>query len=296
MVAGLAVVFSCIGYVEEATKHLLLNPKAIAANEIHQYFTVNSVFYDPDIFGRYLALVMILLVAALLYDRNPRVVIVVSVTLAALWVCLVFTLSRSSLAALLVGMAVLAAMRWRIKPVVVVAVAVVVVGGAAVAISPKTFGLNQGLNGASSGRANLVTGGIGMFGDRPVWGYGSGAFVTEYRRQNPGAQSNGATASHTIPVTIAAEQGLIGLLAYIALVLASLRTLLRGARSDPFRAALGAAYLALLLHTMLYAAYLEDPLTWALLAVGGALAVAYRERLEQTRREARLHRRQAAVT
>jgi hypothetical protein len=42
----------------------------------------------------------------------------------------------------------------------------------------------------------------------------------------------------------------------------------------PARAAVGAAFVALLAHTMMYAAFLEDPLTWTLLAVGTALAVA----------------------
>ena len=34
-------------------KTLFLNPKLVAANDVHAYFTVNSVFFDPDIFGRF---------------------------------------------------------------------------------------------------------------------------------------------------------------------------------------------------------------------------------------------------
>jgi hypothetical protein len=49
--------------------------------------------------------------------------------------------------------------------------------------------------------------------------------------------------------------------------------LLRGSRSDWTRAAVAAAFLALVFHTMLYADFLEDPVAWALLAVGAALAV-----------------------
>ena len=65
LVAGLAVSFAAVGFAEYATKSVFLNPKLIAANDIHTYFTVNSVFFDPDIFGRFLALVMILLAAVL---------------------------------------------------------------------------------------------------------------------------------------------------------------------------------------------------------------------------------------
>ena len=120
-----------------------------------------------------------------------------------------------------------------------VALAVVAIGAAAIAMSPKTFGLNQGLNGASSGRGSLVSGGIDLFGERPIWGYGSGSFGTEYSRHH--RTSKTLSASHTIPITIAAEQGVIGELIYIALLLVAAGALLargplgpgRGRRSVP---------------------------------------------------------------
>jgi O-antigen ligase len=286
----LAVLFACVGYVEYATKTLLLNPSLVARADVHQYFTVNSVFFDPDIFGRYLALVMILIVAVLLYDQRRRVQIGSVLVLAILWAGLVLTLSRSSLGALLLGLAVLAAVRWKVWPVVSAAGVVVVVGLIALAISPKTFGLNQGLNGASSGRANLVSGGARMFSQRPLYGYGSGAFVVQYRRENKLGPSSLA-ASHTIPITIAAEQGLIGEIVYLVLVIAAVITLFRGTRSDPVRAAVAAAFLALLLHTMLYADFLEDPVTWTLMAIGAELAVqSYRARRAQEAERRRLRR------
>ena len=52
--------------------------------------------------------------------------------------------------------------------------------------------------------------------------------------------------------------------------------LVRGARADPARAAIAAAFLALVFHTLLYADFLEDPVTWTLLGVGTALAFASR--------------------
>jgi putative inorganic carbon (HCO3(-)) transporter len=294
LITGLALIFCAVGFGEEATGRLLLNPKLIANNQVHLYFTVNSVFFDPDIFGRFLALVMILGVAVLIYDRRPRNVMASAAVLAVLWGCLVLTLSRSSLVALLLGMAVLAALRWRATRLVIATVtAVVVLGGVAVAITPRTFGLNQGLNGASSGRAHLVTGGVTMFGDRPLWGYGSGAFEAEYAKQNGGCGQ--VCASHTIAVTIAAEQGLVGLAPYLALIVAAVVTLLRGARGDPVRAAVAAAFIALLLHTELYADFLEDPMTWTLLAVGGALAHRWADARELAGRRERQARRAAAA-
>ena len=79
--------------------------------------------------------------------------------------------------------------------------------------------------------------------------------------------------SHTTPITIAAEQGMIGLLAYVALLAAALLTLARGGlRGRPVRVAILAAFVALVVHTWAYADFLEDPITWALLAVGAVLA------------------------
>jgi putative inorganic carbon (HCO3(-)) transporter len=273
VIVGLALIFAAIAYAEYATKTIILNPKLVVTNDLHTYFTVNSVFFDPDIFGRFLALVMILLAVMLLYPRPGREQALTVVVLGALWVALVLTLSRSSLGALLVGLGVLAALRWRPTRALYIAVAVIVVGAVAVAATPRTFGLNQGINGASSGRGGLVSGGVSLFADRPVWGYGSGSFVTEYRRHHR-ATATSLSASHTIPVTIAAEQGLIGEVVYVLLVLAAMVCLIRRSRGDPTRSALAAAFVALIFHTMLYADFLEDPVTWALLAIGVSLAVA----------------------
>ncbi len=270
---ALAVAFSFIGFFEYATKTVILSSKLAIANGLHAYFTVNSVFLDPDIFGRYLALVMILLAVALIYNLPERVQAAVTLVLAVLWAGLVLTLSRSSLAALLVGLAVLASLRWKPGRALVVAVVVIALGAIAVAASPKTFGLNQGINGASSGRGGLVTGGLSLFGDRPVWGYGSGSFVTEYRRHNR-LTATSLSASHTIPITIAAEQGLIGELAYLAFVISAILCVIRRTRGDPVRSALAAAFIALMFHTLLYADFLEDPTTWVLLGIGLALAAA----------------------
>lgn len=269
---ALAVIFSAIGFAEYATKTIILSSKLVVANDLHTYFTVNSVFYDPDIFGRYLALAMILLAVLLLYERPQREPIVTVVVLAVLWVGLLLTLSRSSLGALLVGLAALAALRWKPSRALVAAAVVIALGGLAVAATPRTFGLNQGLNGASSGRGGLVSGGLSLFADRPVWGWGSGAFVKEYRSHHR-ATATTLSASHTIPITIAAEQGLIGEVAYLALVVAALGCLFRRARGDPVRSAIAATFAALVFHTLLYADFLEDPVTWALLGVGVSLAV-----------------------
>jgi O-antigen ligase len=270
LVVALGVVFSGIAFIEYATKTVLFNSKLVAENQLYTYFVVNSVFFDPNIFGRYLALVMALLAVVLLYDRRPREHLAAAVVLAVLWVALVLSLSRSSMAGLLAALALLAAIKWRPSRTLVAVVAVLVLGGAAVAITPTTFGFNQSFNGVSAGRGSVLSGGARLFADRPVQGFGSGSFEIEYHRHNP--DSGPLTASHTTPVTIAAEQGLIGELPYLALIVAALVVLMRGTRGDPARAAIAAAFVALVVHTLFYADFLEDPSTWVLLSLGVALA------------------------
>jgi O-antigen ligase len=129
------------------------------------------------------------------------------------------------------------------------------------------------LNIDTSGRANLVSGGLDLFGERPLWGYGSGSFQRAYRDHSDN-QDLPVSISHTEPVTVAAEQGLIGLVLYVALIVVALWTMLSGIRAGPLaaRAAVLAAFVVLLVHTLAYAGFFEDPITWVLLAVGASLA------------------------
>jgi len=274
---GLALVFSGIGYVEYATKHLFLNPKLIASNDLHTYFRTNSVFFDPNIYGRFLVVAMLAVAATMLGTARARVVWVGAVVLAALWAGLVLTLSQSSLGALLVGLATLAVLRWGAKRVLLPAAAVAALAVAAVLVTPHTFGVNlHNLNGSSSGRSQLVSGGGALFAARPIAGYGSGSFIVQYRRhEGRRITTDSATASHTIPITVAAEQGVIGLIAYLGLLAAAFARLLgRAAGTSVARSFTAAAFLALTFHTLVYAAFLEDPITWALLGLGTALAAA----------------------
>jgi putative inorganic carbon (hco3(-)) transporter len=277
LLVGLALVFSAIGYVEYATKHIFLNPKLLASNDLHTYFRTNSVFFDPNIYGRFLVVAMLAVAATMLQTARAKVVWIGAAVLAALWAGLVLTLSQSSLGALLVGLATLAVLRWGAKRVLLPGAAVLALVLAAVLLTPHTFGVNlHNLDSSSSGRTQLVSGGGSLFAARPLDGYGSGSFIAEYRRhEGRRISADAATASHTIPITVAAEQGLIGLLAYVALLAAALARLLRHrAGLSVARSAVAAAFLALIFHTLVYAAFLEDPITWALLGIGTALAAA----------------------
>jgi O-antigen ligase len=279
----LALAFAAVGFWEFQTRSLLLNPKVIASNQVEEYFRVNSLFFDPNIYGRFLALVMIGLASVLLWAKRPRNLALTIASLVVLWGGLVTTLSQSSFAALLLGLFVLAWLRFGGKVVLLPSLAAVAIAAVLVLAFPSTLRLEfneRSLDRATSGRVDLMRGGVSMARERPLGGWGSGSFEQEYRRQERASRREATAASHTIPITIAAEQGVIGLAAYVALLVLAFRRLLRGARGAPVRAAIAAGFAALALHTWLYAAFLEDPFTWTLLAVGTALAIAPAARRE----------------
>jgi O-antigen ligase len=273
----LALALVGVGFVEYATRHLFLNPKVIASNQLEDYFRVNSLFFDPNIYGRFLAIVMLLVAAWLLWARRQREVVAGALLLAVLWGGLVLTFSQSSFTALLVGLAILGAMRWSVRWALILSGAALVVAVGFVALAPGAVHLELGnsksADKATSGRYDLIKGGLKLFEDAPLVGQGSGSFAREYRRAEHVSPERAASASHTIPVTVAAEQGLLGLVAYLALLAAALARLFRGARRVPERAAVAAAFVALIAHSMMYAAFLEDPLTWTLLGAGTAMAL-----------------------
>lgn len=274
---ALAVVFAGIGFVEYSRKQLFLNPKVVAADQYGNYFRVNSLFFDPNIYGRFLALTMVGVTAAVLWSVRRREVLLGGAVLLWLLGGLVTSFSQSSIAALLLGLAVLAAYRWDVRGALYVAGALVAIALVAVLAAPPSLHLGLSGKGASassatSGRTKLIEGGLRLFADRPLQGFGPGSFAQEYRSHEHVTSDSATSASHTIPVTVAAEQGIIGVALYVALLVAAFAVLFRGAGRSPPRIALAGCFAALVLHTFTYADFLEDPETWLLLGIGLALA------------------------
>jgi putative inorganic carbon (HCO3(-)) transporter len=276
-----AVLFVLIGSVEYVSRSLFWNEAVIRSNEFHTYFRVNSIFWDPNIYGRYLALVLVVVTAAILWVKGRRNFWLLAGTILVLWLGLVQTFSQSSFIALAAGLAVLAALRWSWRwTLAVVLVGIVAGAGVVLFTGGKTITWNR-INVDTSGRGHLISGGAELFSDRPLWGYGSGSFQKAYVNHLPKEKAP-VTVSHTEPITVGAEQGLIGLAAYVALIVVALWTMGAGlwARGpdrqvtifDVARAAVLAAFVALLVHTMAYAGFFQDPITWVLMAVGASLA------------------------
>ena len=115
VIAAEAVAFVLVGTVEYASRELFWNGQVIRSNEFHTYFRVNSIFWDPNIYGSYLALVIVVAMSALLWAKERKTLALLTALVAVLWLGLALTFSQSSFAALIAGLAVLAAIRWSLK-------------------------------------------------------------------------------------------------------------------------------------------------------------------------------------
>ena len=199
------------------TRDVFWNPGIIVGNAYAPFFRVNSVFWDPSIYGRYLAVAILVTLAGIVLGgvRGLRSV-GLYVVVVAIWIGLVFSYSQSSFIALATGVVVSAAVAWGRRAVVgLVALGLLaaVVGLAAPQVRHEITGKSgRGLNKITSGRSNLVSQGIHIAVEHPVVGIGVGGFRRAYaERTGVKGTDPKRVASHTMPITVAAEGGIVGL-------------------------------------------------------------------------------------
>jgi putative inorganic carbon (HCO3(-)) transporter len=272
---GMALAFAWIGVYQYATRDVFWNPKVIVGNAYAPFYRVNSVFYDPSVYGRFLVVAMLAALVLALYDRDRRAAYASAAAIVLIWPGLLFSFSQSSFAALMVGTAVVAAFRWRWRAAVALGAAAAVIAAVALGTPHIRHSLlresGSGLNQASSGRAKLVTQGIKIALHHPVQGVGIGGFKRAYAdRVGLKGKEPKKAASHNTAVTVAAETGIPGLALFVWLVFSALWvTLRRSGSSFKGRAclAIAASVAAIGLHSLFYNALFEDPMFWGLLAL-----------------------------
>jgi putative inorganic carbon (HCO3(-)) transporter len=266
-IGAVSLVCAVIGIWEYAARDLILNQDLRAENSLHVYYRVNSIFRDPNIFGRYLALTIVAVAGYLAWETRAARAAGAFAGSAVLLIALAFSFSLTSFAALLAGLLVLVwarlGTRWAGGSV----------GAAFVAglVYLAAFGsAGTEVSSGGAGRTSLIHGGLTLAGERPIWGHGSGSFGEAFYTKFGPAKT---TTSHDTPITVAAEQGAVGVILYAALIVTALMVLFAGGvRGSPAGATAAALFVAMLVHTLGYASFLEDPATWAILALGIGLA------------------------
>ncbi|MCW2924688.1 MAG: O-antigen polymerase, partial [Thermoleophilia bacterium] len=286
-------VSAVLGLAQAVTLHVWWNPKVINSNRFRPDFRTNSLFWDPNIYGRALVVVLLAAVAWLLVSRaaSRRHVVAAAVGIvvgvAALW----HTYSQSSWFALAAALAVVAVLTLPPRPRRWTAAVLVLVAVVALPVSARDLAGDD-----ASGRENVVRTGLALAGERPVRGWGVGSFesAATARAVERGDAEPGLLASHTTPVTVLAELGILGAAAYLALLAGAVAAILARWRrtSTPAAAAraagvdpadpgwpdapvvwAGAVIVALFAHSLLYAGFFEDATLWAALALLASLPV-----------------------
>src|SRR5207253_989606 len=95
----MALAFSVIGIYQYATRDVFWNPKVIVGNAYAPFYRVNSVFYDPSVYGRFLVVAILTALVIALYDRNRNQAFAAAASICAIWAGLLFSFSQSTFAA-----------------------------------------------------------------------------------------------------------------------------------------------------------------------------------------------------
>ena len=271
---GLGVMFAAIGVWQVQTRTLFFARDLEVANAYTSFFRVTSLFKDPSLYGRYLVVpIAVLLVVLWLRRGRPAEWAAIAVLIAVLFAGLFYSYSQSSFVALFVvtfAIALLGANR-RLRIALVACALVATLAAAAVAADAVN---GRSARDVTSGRSRLISITLDVFQDNPAAGVGVGG-QPRASGEAAGRRTGRRSASHTTPLTVLAELGLIGFVLYLWLLGACAWALwLLTKREGIFGEGLAAVLLVLVVHSLLYAGFFEDPLTWgvfALVAAGIAL-------------------------
>jgi O-antigen ligase len=279
----MALVFAVIGIVQYETRNIFWNPKVRVDNAYAPsswFYRVNSVFYDPSIYGRFLVVAILTVLVAAFFGRRLLAWAALAVAVVT-WVGLVPSFSQSSFVALAVGLVVAVGVLWGRRSLAPIAAVLVVVAiGSLVVPQVRHRVLGRATSSrATDGRSKLVSNGIRLALHHPVGGVGTGGFkrgyanLTHLKGKNPKA-----AASHDTPITVAAELGLPGLALFVWLIVAAFLVPFRVAtRAGPVvtrgaALAFGLALVAIVTHSLFYNSLFEDPLFWGAFALAAVAA------------------------
>ncbi len=274
---SLGALFAAIGIWQAQTRTLFFARDVAVANAYTTFFRVTSLFKDPSLYGRYLIVPIVVLLVVILLRRGRTVEWVAAAAAAAfLFWGLFYSYSQSSFVALFVvtfAVAVVGIGR-RLRIVLVACALVATLAAAAVAADAVN---GRSARDVTSGRSRLVNVTLDAFEARPLGGVGVGG-QPRASAEESGKGSPSRNASHTTPLTVLAELGALGFALYVWVLVAAAWGLWILTKHDRvFGVGLAAVLLVLVVHSLLYAGFFEDPLTWGVLALVAAGLAAGRE-------------------
>jgi putative inorganic carbon (hco3(-)) transporter len=266
---------AAIGISQQWTHALFFADDLQTSNAFTSYYRVSSFFSDPSVYGRYLALgILVLFVLLWLGRLRPALGLPV---LAVLSAGLYFSYSQSSFVALFAGVLVvmLVAGDRRVRlATAIAAAAVVLVGAGLVTAAVRGDSVRE----ATSGRWGLASRTLPVFRDHPVAGVGLGAQPLASSKVEGARRRETKNVSHTTPLTVAAELGVLGLAAYVAFLVGAARGSLLALRKEPaVGLSLLGALVLLTVHSLAYSGFFEDPFIWFVVGLAAACLTTRRD-------------------
>jgi O-antigen ligase len=270
---ALGTLFAAVGLWQAATHKLFFYaPNLAASNANTDYFRVTSLFGDPSLYGRHVVLgiaVALTLLATRRWHPWPLIGLI-----AVMWAGLLFSYSQSSMVALLVITVVLAAAtgdRRVRRTVAALMLAAALVGCGYLALQVAQ---GESLNRITSDRTNRVEDAVRVIKKHPLVGVGIGGQPRASRLLARSQRPTPNFVSHTTPLTVFAELGVVGLVLYAWLLAGGAWLILQVRhRDEALGLALGAAFVGLFVHALFYSGFLEDPLTWFVVGIAAASCV-----------------------
>jgi O-Antigen ligase len=267
---ALGTLFAAIGIWQAHTRTLFFGRDVEVANAYTSFFRVTSLFKDPSLYGRYLVVPIAVLLVAILVRRGRTLDCVIATAFVAfLFLGLFYSYSQSSFVALFVVTFAVAVVGADRRTRIVLLACALVATLAAAGVAGAAIG-GRSARDVTSGRSRLVEVTVDAFKERPVAGVGIGG-QPRASSDIAGKGSPSRNASHTTPLTILAELGMVGFALYAWLLAATAWALYLVARRDrAFGVGLAAVLLVLIVHSLLYAGFFEDPLTWGVIGLAAA--------------------------
>ena len=269
---GLATLFAVVGIVQAATHKLwFFSPAVEVGNAYSSFFRVTSLFRDPSLYGRHVVLGIVVLLVCVLY-RKREPVPGRGADRVPLRRALVLVLAVEHGGAL----------RRHARPrrgrraadacelVAALTAVVVLVGAAGDPSRPRRASTRAQVTSDRSRRVELTCEGVPRITRSSASASAASRVASQARSKQGGSPTR--FVSHTTPLTVAAELGVIGLAAYLALLGGAAVLIERVRRRDAGarpRAGRGAAR-ALSSTRSSYSGFFEDPVTWLALAVAAS--------------------------
>ena len=261
--------FAAIG-VYQAWSHteILAKQDVQLSNAYTAFFRVTSVFQDPSVYGRHLVLgIVVVLVVLWLNLLRPAIGLPV---LALLALGLYFSYSQTSFVALFCSVLVVALLAGdKLTRRVVVGVSAGLLLAAGVVVFAE--GRGDSARQVTSDRIPILQVTWPVYAAHPVVGVGIGSQPLMSRQEEDARRRKSKNVSHTTPLTVAAELGTIGLVAYLVFLAAlGLAILEAWRRYRALGIALTGCLTALVVQSLFYGGFFEDPFVWLIAGVAAA--------------------------